>query len=100
MDEVLKPCPFCRREAILDGERGCWAVFCPSTNHEAATRHFVSKAEAIAAWNTRADAAPTPNAEVVEDVARAICKARYGTPGIISRTSIATTGKPKPPSQP
>lgn len=56
MDKVeLKPCPFCSRKPCVDEERGAWMIFCPTNAHHAGTDFFDTKAEAIAAWNTRPD---------------------------------------------
>ena len=53
MDE-LKPCPFCGGEAILMHGAHAWEIHClPCT----ASVSEMTKAEAIAAWNTR----PTPD---------------------------------------
>ena len=83
MDEVLKPCPFCGSPPMPD--------YCSTTDGPAYSFHCHAKdcpawpnvqgeteAEAIAAWNTRADAAPPPNTDEVKAVARAISEARTG----------------------
>jgi hypothetical protein len=80
MDEVLKPCPFCGSPPMPD--------YCSTTDGPAYSFHCHAKdcpawpnvqgeteAEAIAAWNTRADAAPTPKADEVEAVGFAMWKA-------------------------
>lgn len=85
MDEALKPCPFCGSPPMPD--------YCSTTDGPAYSFHCHAKdcpawpnvqgeteAEAIAAWNTRADAAPTPRADEVEAVARAICATRGLSP--------------------
>lgn len=97
MDEVIKPCPFCRSgrapgfggytQAYFSGgvelieenrSPPSFYVWCGSCGSKGPPER--TAAEAIAAWNTRADAAPTPNADEVEAVARAISAARGLTP--------------------
>jgi len=74
MDEALKPCPFCRRSNLIvehmDGTilHPAHRVRCDDCG--ACSRY--TDRDFIAAWNTRADAAPTPKADEVEAVARAI----------------------------
>lgn len=60
MSEELKPCPFCGSEAKLMGgpmAQETYSVWCLASRGK---RHFLgclgyNEAEAIAAWNTRAD---------------------------------------------
>jgi len=58
----LKPCPFCGGEAVvmIDGRSGKWTFHHDGKpNCPAAYAHYASyetEAEAIAAWNTRAEA--------------------------------------------
>lgn len=87
MDEALKPCPFCGGEADYHSEKGptgevygwvgcnqCDAMSC----HTDTRSMQPEETHPIDAWNTRADAAPTPNAEVVEAVARAVAPMMEG----------------------
>ena len=57
MNDELKPCPFCGGEAEIEECGGMWAVEC--TEYETCgcelNMAFGSKAEAVAAWNTRAE---------------------------------------------
>ena len=84
MDETLKPCPFCGGEADYHSEKGptgevygwvgcnqCDAMSC----HTDTRSMQPEETHPIDAWNTRADAAPTPKADEVEAVARALAKA-------------------------
>jgi len=88
MDEALKPCPFCGNDGSGPIEHAlhvshtqndwhsaydCYSVQCDKCT--VSMGYSDNEAEAIAAWNTRADAAPTPNAEVVEAVGFAMWKA-------------------------
>ena len=81
MDEVLKPCPFCGGEADYHSEKGptgevygwvgcnqCDAMSCYTDTRSMQPE----ETHPIDAWNTRADAAPTPKADEVEAVARAV----------------------------
>lgn len=80
MDETLKPCP---AECLHTVDRGgpslfrrrgdIFGVYCQTC--QCSTEYYSTEAEAITAWNTRADAAPTPKADEVEAVARALAKA-------------------------
>ena len=55
--EALLPCPFCGGPALYDLDRWVHSVFCPDTTCcEVSTKHFMTKTEAIAAWNTRTEA--------------------------------------------
>lgn len=49
-DEPLKPCPFCGGIALLTNW-GLWRVWCQKC--KAASGDFVSKKDAIKAWNKR-----------------------------------------------
>jgi Lar family restriction alleviation protein len=49
-DEPLKPCPFCGGIALLTNW-GLWRVWCQKC--KAASSDFVSKKDAIKAWNKR-----------------------------------------------
>lgn len=85
MDEALKPCP---AECLHTVDRGgpslfrrrgdIFGVYCQTC--QCSTEYYSTEAEAITAWNTRADAAPTPKADEVEAVARAICATRGLSP--------------------
>ena len=60
MADKLKPCPFCGADAsseFFSNDGGGWSIFCDECHANSVTTP--SKAEAIAAWNTRA----TPPAE-------------------------------------
>ena len=85
MDEALKTCPFCGNDGSGPIEHAlhvshtqndwhpaydCYSVQCDKCT--VSMGYSDNEAEAIAAWNTRADAAPTPKADEVEAVARAI----------------------------
>lgn len=85
MDEALKPCPFCGNDGSGPIEHAlhvshtqndwhsaydCYSVQCDKCT--VSMGYSDNEAEAIAAWNTRADAAPTPKADEVEAVAQAI----------------------------
>lgn len=81
---MLKACPFCGGEAGLgtgqDRDAGeYWFVNCTdcmaSTNVTLYNLLPATKAEAIAAWNTRA--LPEPAADLVEVVARAIWNSNF-----------------------
>ena len=52
---VAKPCPFCDGEAIIIQEDRVW-IECADCPSKVVVGPFNTKAEAIAAWNTRADA--------------------------------------------
>ena len=82
---ALKPCPFCGNDGSGPIEHAlhvshtqndwhsaydCYSVQCDKCT--VSMGYSDNEAEAIAAWNTRADAAPTPKADEVEAVARAI----------------------------
>ena len=80
MDEVLKPCPFCGGEADYHSEKGptgevygwvgcnqCDAMSC----HTDTRSMQPEETHPIDAWNTRADAAPTPKADELEGSAKA-----------------------------
>lgn len=86
MDEVIKPCPFCGGEADYHSEKGptgevygwvgcnqCDAMSCYTDTRSMQPE----ETHPIDAWNTRADAAPTPKADEVEAVARAIAPSRW-----------------------
>ena len=51
----LKPCPFCGGEALIDiyGAEGTYKVICDDCGSTGGTRY--EEAEAIKAWNSRAD---------------------------------------------
>lgn len=72
---ALKPCPFCRSSNLIvehmDGTilHPAHRVRCDDCG--ACSRY--TDRDFIAAWNTRADAAPTPKADEIEAVARAMC---------------------------
>ena len=86
MDEVLKPCPFCGGEAVSReyDERNPYEPFGLIIAHaeDCFLALHSSYDEYETRWNTRADAAPTPKADEVEAVARAIesasCPGREG----------------------
>jgi len=74
----LKPCPFCgacgRIEDIGEGSRAAWLAGCESCNSEPERSLYISmpsRAEAIAAWNTRAPVAPPSDQGEVSEAARA-----------------------------
>ncbi len=85
--QELKPCPFCQGEAKLIKRTNTgitadwcgdaqWWVCCAAEDDCAGQLGLSdSEAEAISAWNTRADAAPTPKADEVEAVGFAMWKA-------------------------
>lgn len=88
MDEALKPCPFCGNDGSGPIEHAlhvshtqndwhpaydCYSVQCDKCT--VSMGYSDNEAEAIAAWNTRADAAPTPKADEVEAVGFAMWKA-------------------------
>lgn len=53
MSEELKPCPFCGGEAHVY-KNNLWHVSCERALHGCITMSaFVTKGEAIAAWNRR-----------------------------------------------
>ena len=70
MNTKLKPCPFCGGEAeLIDGRKSCvvtsnayarpWTVGCTNTHKCSilmpSTRSYSTAAEAVEAWNTRAE---------------------------------------------
>ena len=88
----LLACPFCGGEAAFEqiGSRvlaeGCaWSVGCENEQclgFQSVTT-YARKAEAASAWNTRAALQPqaTTSDEVIERVARAICRTRLNRDG-------------------
>ena len=62
--EALLPCPFCGKAATLgrNSSNGSYYVHCAKNDCdvEAATLHWKHEADAIAAWNRRAQPASVP----------------------------------------
>ena len=63
MGDTLKPCPFCGGEAKTHGPYGWYSQWCIShsckafyTGAQDAFKDYPTEAQAITAWNTRADA--------------------------------------------
>lgn len=59
MDEIkLKPCPFCGGEALINKAGNLYVAKCAATNNclvHPWVGRYDNKAEAIEAWNRRAD---------------------------------------------
>ena len=59
IDHVLKPCPFCGGEAIVNRHHNryvdWWLVSCPKCHITQAGSEHEFSFEAIEAWNRRAD---------------------------------------------
>ena len=62
MGDTLKPCPFCGGEAKTHGPYGWYSQWCIShsckafyTGAQDAFKDYPTEAQAITAWNTRAD---------------------------------------------
>ena len=78
MDETLKPCPFCGGSWVITHRPANGSqpyISCKECNASGPLTAGMTEAQWRAAWNTRADAAPTPKADEVEAVARALAKA-------------------------
>lgn len=71
MSEELKPCPFCGSAALLltNTKTGHYWGECGSTQCAAEAATTTDKAEAVAAWNTRAPDARIAAAEAERDAA-------------------------------
>lgn len=81
MDETLKPCPFCGGSWVITHRPANGSqpyISCKECNASGPLTAGMTEAQWRAAWNTRADTAPTPKSDEVEDVARAISEARTG----------------------
>lgn len=52
----LEPCPFCGGEAdVIDYDDECWVAHQCANGTSVETNSYTTEAEAIAAWNSRAD---------------------------------------------
>lgn len=83
MDETLKPCPFCGGSWVITHRPANGSqpyISCKECNASGPLTAGMTEAQWRAAWNTRADAAPTPKADEVVAVARAICATRGLSP--------------------
>lgn len=85
MDETLKPCPFCGGSWVVTHRPANGSqphISCKECNASGPLTAGMTEAQWRAAWNTRADTAPTPKADEVKAVARAIksasCPGREG----------------------
>ena len=75
MDETLKPCPFCGGSWVITHRPANGSqpyISCKECNASGPLTAGMTEAQWRAAWNTRADTAPTPKADEVEAVARAV----------------------------
>ena len=94
MTREIKPCPFCGGEAVVDGttwrasdgEEVCW-ISCRSCNGSSPAD---TPAEAIAAWNRRAETA-TPT---VAEAARALLEAVWRAQIDLTILRLALNGEP------
>ncbi len=98
MSEVLKPCPMCGGEPSQNGSAGAGAygVFCRSGHY--VQTYGRTEAEAIAAWNTRAEPAGKPVAcagcegkPTPENSPCGVCGALYTHPATRSDDAVSAT---------
>ncbi len=82
MSDELKPCPFCENASyeVAGGIRGSCRVVCGNSDCGARTQNFLTKEDAIAAWNRRAqpEGAATTGADVTDEMVEAACNKHHG----------------------